>query len=48
MKIVNALQGTLLAGVAALVGGGVTSSLADEAGMEARVGELRDAHQSAK
>jgi len=43
MKIVNTLRRTLLVGVAAVVGGGITSSLADEPGIEARVGELRGA-----
>src|SRR5215475_4570965 len=42
MKIVNALRRTLLAGVAAVVGGGITSSRADEfTRIEVGVGELR-------
>src|SRR5215471_14396351 len=42
MKIVSTLQRTFLAGIAAVVGGGVTSSLADELSrIEAGVGELR-------
>jgi alcohol dehydrogenase (cytochrome c) len=41
MKINNLLRRTLLAGVATFVGGGVTSSLADLAGIEVGVGDVR-------
>jgi hypothetical protein len=41
MKIINVMRRTLLAGVAAFVGGGVTSSRADMAGIEVGVGDVR-------